>query len=98
MLRRVELAWPVTDPSLRQRIVDECLVAYLQDDRDAWDLMPDGHYKRVKGAGEPKGHGAQAALMARYTRARRSSAGGEHGPDPVAPCGGAKTRTRAATT
>ncbi|NPC54451.1 polyphosphate kinase 1 [Caenimonas soli] len=66
MLRRVELAWPVTDARLRQRIVDECLVAYLEDDRDAWDLMPDGHYKRVKGAGEPKGHGAQAALMARY--------------------------------
>jgi polyphosphate kinase len=66
MLRRVELAWPVHDAKLRQRIIDECLVAYLHDDRDAWDLMPDGHYKRVKGAGEPKGHGAQAALMARY--------------------------------
>lgn len=66
MLRRVELAWPVNDPQLRQRIVDECLVGYLHDDRDAWDLMPDGTYKRVKGAGEPKGHGAQAALMARY--------------------------------
>ena len=66
MLRRVELAWPVTDPRLRQRIVEECLVAYLHDDRDAWDLMPDGHYKRAKGAGEPKGHGAQAALMERY--------------------------------
>jgi polyphosphate kinase len=67
MLRRVELAWPVNDPQLRQRIVDECLVAYLHDDRDAWDLMPDGTYRRVKGAGEPKGHGAQAALMARYS-------------------------------
>lgn len=66
MLRRVELAWPVLDAQLRQRIIDECLVAYLHDDRDAWDLMPDGTYKRVKGAGEPKGHGAQAALMARY--------------------------------
>jgi polyphosphate kinase len=66
MLRRVELAWPINDAGLRQRIIDECLVAYLHDDRDAWDLMADGHYKRVKGAGEPKGHGAQAALMARY--------------------------------
>ncbi len=66
MLRRIELAWPVNDPALRQRIIDECLVAYLHDDRDAWDLMADGTYKRVKGAGEPKGHGAQAALMARY--------------------------------
>jgi phosphohistidine phosphatase len=31
MLRRVELAWPVTDPALRQRIMDECLNAYLHD-------------------------------------------------------------------
>jgi polyphosphate kinase len=66
MLRRVELAWPIHDAKLRQRIIDECLVAYLHDDRDAWDLMPDGAYKRVKGAGEAKGHGAQNALMARY--------------------------------
>ncbi len=66
MLRRVELAWPVTDPSLRQRIIDECLVAYLHDDRDAWELMPDGHYRRAPGAGKPGSHGAQDALMARY--------------------------------
>lgn len=66
MLRRVELAWPVLDPRLRQRIVDECLVASLHDQRDAWDLQPDGRYRRVKGAQEPHGDGAQAALMHRY--------------------------------
>ncbi|MES2786602.1 MAG: polyphosphate kinase 1 [Pseudomonadota bacterium] len=66
MLRRVELAWPVNDPVLRQRVIDECLVAYLHDERDAWDLMADGHYKRAKGASDPKAHGAQRALMARY--------------------------------
>ncbi len=66
MLRRIELAWPVTDPVLRQRIIDECLVASLHDGRDGWDLMADGSYKRVKGAGDPKAHGAQGALMTRY--------------------------------
>ena len=71
MLRRVELAWPVNDPRLRQRIVDECLVACLHDESDAWDLLADGTYKRVKGAGDPRRHGAQGALMARYA-ARRS--------------------------
>jgi polyphosphate kinase len=65
MLRRVELAWPVLDPELRQQVIEECLLAYLHDRRDAWDLQPDGSYKRVKGA-EGVGHGAQAALMARY--------------------------------
>lgn len=64
MTRRIELAWPVTDPLLRQRIVDECLIAYLHDGRDAWDLAPDGHYHRV-GLTAP-GHGAQNALMQRY--------------------------------
>ncbi|MFS2037044.1 polyphosphate kinase 1 [Polaromonas sp. CT11-55] len=67
MLRRVELAWPVTDPVIRQRIIDECLVAYLHDGRDAWDLQPDGSYLRVSSQGELPQHGAQAALMARYS-------------------------------
>jgi polyphosphate kinase len=67
MLRRVELAWPVTDPVLRRRIIDECLVAYLHDGRDAWDLQPDGSYLRVNPQGDQPRHGAQAALMARYT-------------------------------
>ena len=64
MMRRVELAWPVTEPGLRQRIIDECLVAYLYDDRDAWTQRSDGRYER---APRPTtGAGAQAALMARY--------------------------------
>ncbi|HEY8357706.1 MAG TPA: polyphosphate kinase 1 [Ramlibacter sp.] len=69
MLRRIELAWPINDPQLRQRVIDECLVAYLHDNRDAWELQPDGSYKRAKDAEEPGGHGAQAALMRRYAAA-----------------------------
>jgi polyphosphate kinase len=63
MLRRIEVAWPVTDPALRQRVVDECLLAYLHDDEDAWTLGGDGQYvSAIPG----QGHSAQAALMARY--------------------------------
>jgi polyphosphate kinase len=67
MLRRVELAWPVTDPVIRQRLIDECLVAYLHDGRDAWDLQPDGTYVLVKPADPAQRYGAQSALMARYS-------------------------------
>jgi polyphosphate kinase len=73
MMRRVELAWPVTDPAQRQRIIDEDLVAYLHDAVDAWDLLPDGSYARVKPNERRQAHGAQAALMARY--AGRDEAG-----------------------
>jgi polyphosphate kinase len=65
MTRRIELAWPVQDPALRQRIIDECLIAYLHDGRDAWDLSSDGQYHRV-GLTAP-GPGAQQALMQRYS-------------------------------
>ena len=62
MLRRIEIAWPVRDPALRQRVIDECLVPYLHDGRDAWMLESDGRYRR---AGED-GLSAQQALVARH--------------------------------
>lgn len=70
MLRRVELAWPVLDPALRQRVIDECLNAYLHDTRDAWLLQPDGRYVAAgQGASGRQRHhlqSAQAGLMARH--------------------------------
>ena len=72
MLRRVELAWPVTDPALKQRVMDECLNLYLADTRDAWNLLPDGTYNRAqpmltgRGRSPASGVSAQATLMARY--------------------------------
>ena len=81
MMRRVELAWPVTDPVLRQRLIDECLIAYLHDGRDAWELRADGEYQRLHedshaaedGASRRiEVHGAQQALMDRYAFRGRS--------------------------
>jgi polyphosphate kinase len=69
MFGRIELAWPVTDPVLRQRLIDECLVAYLHDTRDAWQLQPDGRYEPVKPSVRQRRQSAQAALMTRYARA-----------------------------
>ena len=68
MVRRVELAWPVTDPIQRQRLIDECLVAYLHDSVDAWELGADGNYQRMGLYTKGPHHGAQAALMDRYVR------------------------------
>ncbi len=66
MLRRVELAWPVLDPLLRQRIVDECLVAAMGDTQGSWELQPDGRYTKVAPASGRPAISAQDALMARY--------------------------------
>lgn len=66
MLRRVELAWPITDPALKRRVVEESLQFYLDDACDAWHQTPDGHYQRG-GASVSDGAGrAQWQLMQRY--------------------------------
>ena len=66
MLRRVELAWPVLDPLLRQRIVDECLVAAMGDTQGSWELQPDGRYTKLAPAAGQAALSAQDALMTRY--------------------------------
>lgn len=70
MSRRIELAWPVDDPVLRRRIVDECLLAYLYDTRNAWTLDADGQYHRVEKKGQ-KVQSAQALLMGQYAATHR---------------------------
>ncbi|MDP3137154.1 MAG: polyphosphate kinase 1 [Burkholderiaceae bacterium] len=76
MLRRVELAWPVRDPALRQRIVDECLVAYLHDGKEAWELGRDGTYALPDAQRRRHAHSAQDALMARYASAEKPQGAG----------------------
>ncbi len=65
MFRRIELAWPVRDPVLRQRVIDEALVPYLYDEKEAWVLDSVGRYRRV-GPEDGQGASAQQALMVRY--------------------------------
>jgi polyphosphate kinase len=67
MMRRIEVAWPVLDAVLRQRIVDECLVAYLLDNNDAWLLQVNGQYQRARPPEALKALSAQTELMKKYS-------------------------------
>ncbi len=62
MFRRIEVAWPVLDAKLRQRVIDEALQPYLYDQLDAWQLGPDGHSTRIS----EQGISAQQALVRRF--------------------------------
>ncbi|MFM2121531.1 MAG: hypothetical protein RL722_2999, partial [Pseudomonadota bacterium] len=64
MTRRIELAWPVDDADLRQRVIDECLLPYLADDVDAWILQADGRYL-------PSSEGSQGSAQKRLVRRTR---------------------------
>ncbi len=64
--RRVEAIVPVVDHALKtelETVLDLC----LQDNRQAWDMQPDGSYRQRKPANE-KALSSQQALMDRATR------------------------------
>jgi polyphosphate kinase len=61
--RRVEVAFPIEDRRLRQRIMKESLELYLSDNTQAWVLQSDGEYKHLKPVGHQKPRSAQGALL-----------------------------------
>ena len=71
--RRVEVAFPVTEPELRKRIMDE-LGLYLKDNTQAWELEADGTYRRLT-PGEAPAVTVQQELMRRAEGKREPVAG-----------------------
>jgi len=67
LFRRVEVAFPVRDPALRKRVIDEGLKAYLADNREAWELDAEGRWSRVRPRARSKTRSAQAALLAKMS-------------------------------
>jgi polyphosphate kinase len=60
---RVEICFPIEDPELRDRVIEEGLQSYLDDDSQAWLLQPDGSYQRTTPGDPPKS--AQELLLAK---------------------------------
>jgi polyphosphate kinase len=60
----VEVAFPIQRPSHRKRIMED-LTRYLEDNSQAWRLLPDGRYERISPGKEPP-RGAQAELLANF--------------------------------
>jgi len=52
-LRRVELAFPILDKTLRRRVIDEAFTFAWRDNQLAWTAQPDGRYLRVRNRRAP---------------------------------------------
>jgi polyphosphate kinase len=63
LFRRVEVAFPVLDPELKQRVIDEGLKPYLKDNHKSWELDADGSYRRRKPSARQPLFSAQDHLM-----------------------------------
>lgn len=62
LLHRVEVAFPVTDERLKQRVRHEGLELALLDNTRSWLLQPDGTYKRTR-PGRGRAKGVQSTLL-----------------------------------
>jgi polyphosphate kinase len=62
--RRVEVCFPVFDPKLKRRIMNEGFTPYLQDNTQAWLMQQDGTYVLAT-PGEEAPSGAQNVLLER---------------------------------
>ena len=63
LFRRIEIAFPVLDPALKGRAINEGLKPYLADTCDAWELGADGVYLRCKPRGRAAPLSAQQQLI-----------------------------------
>ena len=69
-LRRVELAFPIENPGLRDNIINEVLPRFLNDRVKARELQSDGSYRRLK----PEGPEARAQAQWHFRERSRERA------------------------
>jgi polyphosphate kinase len=48
LFRRIEVAFPILDKTLKKRVLDEGLRPYLKDNTNAWELDSEGKYHKRK--------------------------------------------------
>ena len=80
-LRRVEVAFPIETPPLRDNIINDVLPRFLNDRVKSRELQPDGSYRRLKPEGpEPR---AQAQWHFREVSRERTKKQGRKKPPPA---------------
>lgn len=61
--RRVEVMWPIVDPQLARRAIEEILGTMAADSAKGWRLTAEGAYQRVKVAADAKPLRSQVRFM-----------------------------------
>ncbi len=69
--RRVEVAFPVRDRKLRQRVIDEAFLVHLAPGRSVWEMAADGSYQLSHPTEPPETASSQRVLIAKIASRRK---------------------------
>lgn len=70
VFRRVEIAYPILDSESKARLIGD-LDLYLSDNTNAWQLMPDGSYRRLSPRAGERPLSAHHSLLERLAENRQ---------------------------
>ena len=68
LLRRVEVAFPIKNPALKQKVIQEGLKVLLADNASAWRMHFDGSYQQLQTKAKQKPIIGQNVLMDQFSR------------------------------
>ena len=68
LYRRIEIMYPILDASIKQRLIGD-LDTYLADNSQAWELSPDGSYRRCAPEEDEEPVAAQMTLLRQLSEA-----------------------------